>query len=131
MEPWPSSAACCARDPEAAALFLFLGYYPIIKGPLDRISPALLRALAQAGPVPCGLRPHVHGAPVCPVPGAGSRNLPPGGPLDAGSRPRLGNFDVLPDRFSADPAGSNVATENREEIGIELGRAVWRIWVEF
>ena len=41
----------------------------------------------------------------------------------------LGNFDVLPDRFSADPAGSNVATENREEIGIELGRAVWRIWV--
>ena len=69
-------------DPEAAALFLFLGYYPIIKGPLD-----------------------------------------------AGSRSRLGNFDFLPDRFSADPAGSNVATENREEIGIELGRAVWRIWV--
>lgn len=34
-------------DPEAAALFLFLGYYPIIKGPLDRISPALLRALAK------------------------------------------------------------------------------------
>lgn len=24
-----------------------LGYYPIIKGPLDRISPALLRALAK------------------------------------------------------------------------------------
>ena len=110
-------------DPEAAALFLFLGYYPIIKGPLDRISPALLRALAKLALF------LVAGAPVCPVPGAGSRNLPPGGPLDAGSRPRLGNFDVLPDRFSADPAGSNVATENREEIGIELGRAVWRIWV--
>ena len=64
-----------------------------------------------------------------PVHRMNSRNLPPGGPLDAGSRSRLGNFDFLPDRFSADPAGSNVATENREEIGIELGRAVWRIWV--
>ncbi len=41
----------------------------------------------------------------------------------------LGILTFFPDRFSADPAGSNVATENREEIGIELGRAVWRIWV--
>ncbi|MFR0733101.1 MAG: hypothetical protein ACLSHU_01820 [Oscillospiraceae bacterium] len=69
-------------DPEAAALFLFLGHYPIIKGPLDRISPALLRALAKLALflVACALM--LHGAPVCPVPGAGSRNLsarrPPG-----------------------------------------------------
>ncbi len=34
-------------DPEAAALFLFLGYYPIVKGSLDRITPALLRLLAK------------------------------------------------------------------------------------
>lgn len=47
MGPWPFSAACCARTRRRPALFLFLGYYPIIKGPLDRISPALLRALAK------------------------------------------------------------------------------------
>lgn len=44
-------------DPEAAALFLFLGYYPIVKALLDRITPALLRILAKLALflVACGL----------------------------------------------------------------------------
>ena len=44
-------------DPEAAALFLFLGYYPIVKGSLDRITPAPLRLLAKLALflVACGL----------------------------------------------------------------------------
>lgn len=56
------------------------GLLPHHKGPPGPNFPGSPPGPCQAGPVPCGLRPHVHGAPVCPVPGAGSRNLPPGGP---------------------------------------------------
>ena len=79
-------------DVEASALFVFLGYYPIVKGRLDRIR----------------LRP--------------LRWLSTGSPLGPGYRSWVGRFDLFSHRSSPHPVGNHIPAKiGRKREKIERG----------